>query len=77
MLQSVLQFQRSEISKSSFSDVEYGAKQEIFLAEMNSVGIWDSMIELIEPVYPKSSVVRLAYALSSVIRVFCMQKCSQ
>ncbi|CAM8624825.1 hypothetical protein MCEMIE11_00272 [Burkholderiales bacterium] len=45
------------MSQLSFSDVEYGAKRkktkrEIFLAEMESVVPWDSMIRLIEPVYP-------------------------
>lgn len=63
----------------SFSDVEYGAKRkktkrEIFLTEMDSVVPWDSMIKLIEPVYPKSAVGRPAYALSSMIRVYCMQQ---
>jgi len=63
----------------SFSDVEYGAKRkktkrEIFLTEMDSVVPWDSMIKLIEPVYSKSAVGRPAYALSSMIRVYCMQQ---
>jgi transposase, IS5 family len=49
----------------SFSDVEYGAKRkktkrEMFLAEMDCVVPWDSMIKLIEPVYPKSAVSRRA-----------------
>ena len=63
----------------SFSDVEYGAKRkktkrEIFLAEMDLVVPWDSMIKLIEPVYPKSAVGRPAYPLASMIRVYCMQQ---
>jgi IS5 family transposase len=45
------------MSQLSFSDVEYGTKRkmtkrEIFLTEMDLVVPWDSMIELIEPVYP-------------------------
>ena len=79
MVQSVLEFHRDVMSQLSFSDVEYGAKRkktkrEIFLAEMDSVVPWDSMIKLIEPVYPKSAVGRPAYALSSMIRVYCMQQ---
>ena len=51
MVQSVLGFQGDGMSQLSFSDVEYGAKRkktkrEIFLAEMESVVPWDSMIRL-------------------------------
>ena len=79
MVQSVLRFQGGDMSQLSFSDVEYGAKRkktkrEIFLAEMDSVVPWDSMIKLIEPVYPKSAVGRPAYALPSMLRVYCMQQ---
>jgi len=79
MVQSVLRFQGDVMSQLSFSDVEYGAKRkktkrEIFLAEMESVVPWDSMIKLIEPVYPKSAVGRPAYALPSMLRVYCMQQ---
>ena len=79
MVQSVLRFQGGDMSQLSFSDVEYGAKRkktkrEIFLAEMDSVVPWDSMIKLIEPVYPKSAVGRPAYPLASMIRVYCMQQ---
>ena len=79
MVQSVLGFQGDDLSQLSFSDVEYGAKRkktkrEIFLAEMDSVVPWDSMIRLIEPVYPKSAVGRPAYPLASMIRVYCMQQ---
>ncbi len=79
MVQSVLGFQGDGMSQLSFSDVEYGAKRkktkrEIFLAEMDSVVPWDSMIKLIEPVYPKSAVGRPAYPLASMIRVYCMQQ---
>jgi IS5 family transposase len=79
MVQSVLGFQGDVMSQLSFSDVEFGAKRkktkrEIFLAEMDSVVPWDLMIRLIEPAYPKSAVGRPAYALSSMIRVYCMQQ---
>ncbi len=79
MVQSVLGFQGDVMSQLSFSDVEYGAKRkktkrEIFLAEMESVVPWDSMIKLIEPVYPRSAVGRPAYALPSMLRVYCMQQ---
>jgi transposase, IS5 family len=79
MVQTVLRFQGDVMSQLSFSDVEYGAKRkktkrEIFLAEMDSVVPWDSMIKLIEPVYPKSAVGRPAYALPSMLRVYCMQQ---
>jgi hypothetical protein len=58
MVQSVLGFQGDVMSQLSFSDVEYGAKRkktkrEIFLAEMDSIVPWDSMIKLIESVYPQ------------------------
>ena len=67
------------VSQLSFSDVAYGAKckktkREIFLAEMDLVVPWDSIIKLNEPVYPKSAVGRLAYPLASTIRVYCMQQ---
>ena len=79
MVQCVLGFQGGVMSQLSFSDVEYGAKRkktklEIFLSEMESVVPWDSMIKLIEPVYPKSAVGRPAYALPSMLRVYCMQQ---
>jgi hypothetical protein len=79
MVQSVLGFQGDVMSQLSFSDVEYGAKRkktkrEMFLAEMDYVVPWDSMVKLIEPVYPKSAVGRHAYALSSMVRVYCMQQ---
>ena len=65
ILKSVLRSQRGLIGQLSFSDLEYGAKRkkatrEIFLTEMESVVPWDSMIKLIEPVYPKSAVGRPA-----------------
>ena len=67
------------MSQLSFSDVEYGAKRkktkrEIFLSEMDAVVPWDLMVKLIEPAYPKSSTGRPPYALSSMIRVYCMQQ---
>ena len=79
LVQSELGFQGDVMSQLSFSDVEYGAKRkktkrEIFLAEMESVVPWDSMIRLIEPVYPKSAVGRPAYALPSMLRVYCLQQ---
>ena len=79
MVQSVLRFQGGDMSQLSFSDVEYWAKRkktkrEIFLAEMDSVVPWESMIKLIEPVYPKSAMGRPAYPLASMIRVYCMQQ---
>ena len=55
IVQPVLRFQGDVMSQLSFSDVEYGAKRkkimrEIFLAEIDSVVPWDSMIRLIEQV---------------------------
>ena len=41
---------------------------------MESVVPWDLMIKLIEPVYPKSALGRSAYALPSMLRVYCMQQ---
>jgi transposase, IS5 family len=41
---------------------------------MDPVVPWDSMIKLIEPVYPKSAVGKPAYALPSMFRVYCMQQ---
>ena len=79
MAQSVLGSERDVMSQLSFSDVEFRAKRkktkrEIFLDEMDSVVPWDLLIKLIEPVYPKSAVGRPAYALSSMVRAYCMQQ---
>jgi transposase, IS5 family len=79
MVKSVLGFRGDVMSQLSFSDVEYGAKRkktkrEIFIAEICCVVPWESMIKLIEPVYPTSAVGRQAYALPSMLRVYCMQQ---
>ena len=61
MIQTAAGFQGDVMSQLSLSDVEHRAKRkktkrEIFLAEMDLVVPWDSMIKLIERVYPKSAV---------------------
>lgn len=47
------------MSQMSFSDFEYGAKRkqtrrERFLAEVEQVVPWSSLVALIEPHYPKA-----------------------
>ena len=62
----------------TFGDAEYAGKRkrtrrEIFLAEMERVVPWKSLLELIEPVYPKAGRGRHPYRLESMLRIHLMQ----
>ena len=63
----------------SFSDAEYGGKRkrtrrEVFLAEMERAVPWRQLEGLIEPHYPKIGGGRPPYALSTMLRIHCLQQ---
>lgn len=63
----------------SFSDAEYGGKRkqtrrEVFLAEMIRVVPWAKIEGVIEPYYPKAGGGRRPYALSTMLRIHCLQQ---
>ena len=62
----------------SFGDAEYASKRkqtrrEIFLAEMEQVVPWKSLLNLIEPLYPIAGNGRQPYPLEKMLRVHLMQ----
>jgi transposase, IS5 family len=62
----------------SFGDAEYAGKRkqtrrEIFLAEMDQVVPWKSLLTLIEPLYPIAGRGRHPYPLETMLRVHLMQ----
>ena len=66
------------MSQMSFSDAEYASKRkktrrEVFLAEMEQVVPWKSLLNLIEPFYPLAGRGRHPYPLSTMLRVHLMQ----
>lgn len=66
------------MSQMSFSDAEYAGKRkqtrrEIFLAEMDQVVPWKSLLDLIEPFYPIAAGGRRPYPLPTMLRVHLMQ----
>jgi transposase, IS5 family len=66
------------MSQMSFGDAEYAGKRkrtrrEIFLAEMDQVMPWSSLVALIEPFYPKAGRGRRPYPLKVMLRVHLMQ----
>ena len=66
------------MSQMSFSDAEYAGKRkrtrrEVFLAEMEQVIPWKSLVGLIEPFYPVSGRGRHPYPLETMLRVHLMQ----
>ena len=66
------------MSQMSFGDAEYAGKRkqtrrELFLAEMEQVVPWKSLLKLIEPFYPEAGNGRRPYPLSSMLRVHLMQ----
>ena len=63
----------------SFSDAEYGGKRkrtrrEVFVAEMSRVVPWKKLEAVIEPHYPKAGLGRRPYALSTMLRIHCLQQ---
>jgi IS5 family transposase len=62
----------------SFGDAEYAGKRkqtrrEVFLAEMNQVVPWQSLLKLIEPLYPVAGRGRHPYPLETMLRIHLMQ----
>lgn len=62
----------------SFGDAEYAAKnkqtrREVFLAEMDQVMPWGSLLRLIEPLYPVGGRRRLPYPLDTMLRIHLLQ----
>lgn len=66
------------MSQMSFGDAEYSRKKkrtrrEEFLAEMDQVVPWDSLLGLIEPFYPVAGRGRHPYPIATMLRVHLMQ----
>jgi IS5 family transposase len=66
------------MSQMSFGDAEYAGKRkqtrrELFLAEMERVVPWKSLMDLIEPFYPIAGRGRHPYPLETMLRVHLMQ----
>lgn len=66
------------MSQMSFSDGEYASKRkktrrEQFLAEMEQVVPWASLLRLIEPVYPVAGRGRHPYPLETMLRIHLLQ----
>ena len=62
----------------TFGDAEYNGKRkqtrrEVFLAEMEQVIPWKSLLGLIEPVYPKAGRGRHPYPIATMLRIHLMQ----
>jgi len=66
------------MSQMTFGDSEYQVKRkqtrrEIFLAEMEQVVPWDSLLRLIEPFYPVAGRGRHPYPIATMLRVHLLQ----
>jgi len=66
------------MSQMSFSDAEFAGKRkktrkEEFLAEMEQVVPWASLLKLIEPLYPVAGRGRRPYPLETMLRVHLLQ----
>ena len=66
------------MTQMSFGDAEYAGKRkqtrrEIFLAEMERVVPWKSLLNLIEPFYPIAGNGRPPYPLETMLRVHLLQ----
>ena len=66
------------MSQLTFGDAEYAGKRkttrrEVFLAEMDQVVPWKSLLGLIEPFYPMAGRGRQPYPLETMLRVHLMQ----
>ncbi|MDR5647274.1 IS5 family transposase [Burkholderia cenocepacia] len=62
----------------SFGDAEYAGKRkqtrrEVFLAEMDQVVPWKTLLSLIEPLYPVAGRGRHPYPLPTMLRIHLMQ----
>ena len=68
----------TRMNQLTFGDAEYLGKRkrtrrEVFLDEMEQVIPWDSLLALIEPVYPKAGRGRRPYPLATMLRIHLMQ----
>ena len=68
----------TEAAQSTFAELEYSAKKrktrrEKFLERMERLVPWSELEEAIRPHYPKAGRGRRPYALSSMLRVHCVQ----
>ena len=68
----------TEATQSTFAELEYSAKKrktrrERFLERMEGLVPWSELEEAIRPHYPKAGRGRRPYALSSMLRVHCVQ----
>src|SRR5262245_11824145 len=66
------------MSQLTFGDAEYAGKgkstrRERFLAEMDQVVPWKSLLSLMEPFYPEAGNGRQPYPLDTMLRVHLMQ----
>ena len=66
------------MSQMSFGDAEYAGKRkrtrrEEFLAEMEQVIPWSSLLKLIEPLYPVAGRGRHPYPLETMLRIHLLQ----
>jgi len=66
------------MSQLTFGDLDYGfrrkqTRREMFLAEMEQVVPWKSLLNLIEPLYPIAGNGRQPYPLEKMLRVHLMQ----
>ena len=62
----------------SFGDAEYAGKRkrtrrEVFLAEMEQIVPWHSLLSLIEPFHPQAGRGRQPYPLATMLRIHLMQ----
>lgn len=62
----------------SFGDAEYAGKRkqrrrEVFLAEMDQIVPWATLLSLIEPSYPVAGRGRPPYPIATMLRVHLMQ----
>jgi IS5 family transposase len=69
---------QTAMSQMSFGDAEYRGKRkrtrkELFLAEMELVVPWNSILPLIEPFYPVAGRGRHPYPIATMLRVHLMQ----
>ena len=49
-------------------------RREKFLLEMDSVVPWSRLLAVIEPIYPKPGNGRRPYELSTMLRIYFMQR---
>ena len=78
MTQLTFEYDSTDMTQLTFGDAEYAGKgkttrREVFLAEMDHVVPWKSLLGLIEPFYPLAGRGRQPYPLETMLRVHLMQ----